>query len=381
MKSRKEDSKKEIARKGLWTARILDRFIVTQMGGSFLFGVMVFSLLLVAGDLLFQIANLVIDKGVSLGVVLRLFVYKLPEVVVMTLPMASLLSALLTFGRLSSQSEIVALRAAGISFSRIVRPVLAASIFISLFAMLMNETLVPLSNRAADNIMRYEVARERPSLLREKVFLREESGGVLNRVIYISKLRQNLGTMEDVLVQEFKEGYMNRIISAKQGIWRDDEWWLEDGKTFEVQEDRSVKLLFSFARQKLPLLLGPAEVARTSQRPADMSALQLWGHISIMSKQGANLAPLWVLFHLKLAVPWACVILAVLGSTLGIGHQRSGAGMGVAMSVLIVFAYYVVMSFSRSFGEAGYIPPLFAAWAPNIIFMTLAVILARYADR
>lgn len=381
MRSGKKESKKKIARKGLWTARILDRFIVTQMGGSFLFGVMVFSLLLVAGDLLFQIANLVIDKGVSLGVVLRLFVYKLPEVVVMTLPMASLLSALLTFGRLSSQSEIVALRAAGISFSRIVRPVLAASIFISLFAMLLNETLVPLSNRAADNIMRYEVARERPSLLREKVFLREESGGVLNRVIYISKLRQNLGTMEDVLVQEFKEGYMNRIISAKQGIWRDDEWWLEDGKTFEVQEDRSVKLLFSFARQKLPLLLGPAEVARTSQRPADMSALQLWGHISIMSKQGANLAPLWVLFHLKLAVPWACVILAVLGSTLGIGHQRSGAGMGVAMSVLIVFAYYVVMSFSRSFGEGGYIPPLFAAWAPNIIFMTLAVILARYADR
>ena len=381
MRSGKKESKKKIARKGLWTARILDRFIVTQMGGSFLFGVMVFSLLLVAGDLLFQIANLVIDKGVSLGVVLRLFVYKLPEVVVMTLPMASLLSALLTFGRLSSQSEIVALRAAGISFSRIVRPVLAASIFISIFAMLLNETLVPLSNRAADNIMRYEVARERPSLLREKVFLREESGGVLNRVIYISKLRQNLGTMEDVLVQEFKEGYMNRIISAKQGIWRDDEWWLEDGKTFEVQEDRSVKLLYSFARQKLPLLLGPAEVARTSQRPADMSALQLWGHISIMSKQGANLAPLWVLFHLKLAVPWACVILAVLGSTLGIGHQRSGAGVGVAMSVLVVFAYYVVMSFSRSFGEAGFIPPLAAAWLPNVIFITFAGILARYADR
>ncbi len=381
MKSRKEDSKKKIARDGLWTAPILDRFIVSQMGGSFLFGVMVFSLLLVAGDLLFQIANLVIDKGVSLGVVLRLFVYKLPEVVVMTLPMASLLSALLTFGRLSSQSEIVALRAAGISFRRIVRPVLAASIFVSLFAMFLNETLVPLTNRAADNIMRYEVARERPSLLREKVFLREESGGVLNRVIYISKLRQNLGTMEDVLVQEFQDGYMNRIISAKQGIWRDDEWWLEEGKTFEVQEDRSVKLLFTFARQKLPLLLGPAEIARTSLRPADMSAFQLWGHIRVMSKQGANLAPLWVLFHLKLAVPWACVILAVLGSTLGIGHQRSGAGLGVAMSVLIVFAYYVVMSFSRSFGEGGYIPPLFAAWAPNIIFMTLAGILARYADR
>ncbi|MGB4210053.1 MAG: LptF/LptG family permease, partial [Thermovirgaceae bacterium] len=285
---------------------ILDRFIVTQMGNSFIFGVLVFSVLLVAGDLLFQIANLMIDKGVSLGVVARLFIYKLPEVVVMTLPMASLLSALLTFGRLSSQSEIVALRAAGISFRRIVRPVLAASVLVSLGAILLNETIVPLSNRAADNIMRYEIARERPTLLREKVFLRDEGDGELRRVIYISRLRQNLGTMEDIVVQEFEEGAMSRIVTASRGTWRGGEWWLEDGKTFEVLKDRTVKLLFTFVRQKLPLDLAPAEVAQTSQRPAEMSAFQLWRHISVMNKQGANLAPLRVLFHLKLAVPWAC---------------------------------------------------------------------------
>lgn len=363
------------------SVRTLDRFIVSQMGNSFLFGVMVFSLLLVAGDLMFQIANLVIEKGISLGVVIRLFVYKLPEVVVMTLPMASLLSALLTFGRLSSQSEIVALRAAGISFRRIVRPVFLASIIVSLGAMFLNETIVPLSNKAADNIMRYEVARERPTLLREQVFLRDESGGVLQRVIYISRLRQNLGTMEDIIIQEFDQGVMKRIVSAKRGTWKDGEWWLEEGKTFEVHEDRSVKLLFAFARQKLPLLLDPSEIARTSQKPAEMSAWQLWGHISVMNKQGADLAPLWVMFHLKLAVPWACVILAVLGASLGVGHQRSGAGIGLAMSVLVVFAYYVVMSFSRSFGEGGYLPPLLAAWFPNILFLAVAVLLAGLADR
>lgn len=370
-------------RKSHWgqPVRTLDRYLVSQMGNSFLFGVLVFSVLLVAGDLLFQIANLVIDKGISLGVVTRLFVYKLPEVVVMTLPMASLLSALLTFGRLSSQSEIVALRAAGISFGRIIRPVFVASVLVSLGAMLLNETIVPMSNKAAENIMRYEIAKERPTLLREQVFLRDESGGFLQRVIYISKLRQNLGTMEDILVQEFDQGSMNRIISAKRGTWGNGEWWLEDGKVFEVLEDRSVNLLFSFARQKLPLLLGPSDVARTFQRPADMSAWQLWGHISVMNKQGADLAPLRVLFHLKLAIPWACVILAVLGASLGVGPQRSGAGMGLAMSVLIVFAYYVVMSFSRSFGEGGYLPPVVAAWAPNIIFLVIAGLLVRSADR
>ncbi len=100
-----------------------------------------------------------------------------------------------------------------------------------------------------------------------------------------------------------------------------------------------------------------------------------------MSKQGADLAPLWVLFHLKIAVPWACVILAVLGASLGVGPQRSGAGVGLAMSVLIVFAYYVVMSFSRSFGEAGIIPPVAAAWLPNLIFLAVAGLLVRSADR
>ena len=306
---------------------ILDRFIVTQMANSFIFGVLVFSVLLVAGDLLFQIANLMIDKGVSLGVVARLFIYKLPEVVVMTLPMASLLSALLTFGRLSSQSEIVALRAAGISFRRIVKPVLAASVLVSLGAILLNETIVPLSNRAADNIMRYEIARERPTLLREKVFLRDEGDGELRRVIYISRLRQNLGTMEDIVVQEFEEGAMSRIVTASRGTWRGGEWWLEDGKTFEVLKDRTVKLLFTFVRQKLPLTWPAESPDIPGCRDERLPTLEAY-----QRHEQRPTSPLRVLF-LKRAVPWACVILAV--------SQRRWAGTtigaGLATSVLIVF--------------------------------------------
>jgi len=116
---------------------------------------------LVAGDLLFQAANLMIEQGVSLSVVTRLFVYRLPEVVAMTLPMASLLSSLLTFSRLSTNSELVALKAAGIPFHRILRPVFLASILVGIAALAGNETLVPFSNRAAENLMR-SCGRNRP---------------------------------------------------------------------------------------------------------------------------------------------------------------------------------------------------------------------------
>ncbi|MEA3507825.1 MAG: LptF/LptG family permease [Synergistota bacterium] len=360
---------------------LLDRYVICEMANPFLFGVMAFTVLLIAGDLLFQLANLIIEKNVSLGVVIRLFVYRIPEVVVMTLPMASLLAALLTFGRLSSQGEIVALKASGVAFQRVIRPVMFASVLVTVMAMLLNETLVPLSNKAADNIMRFEVARERPSMFKEQVFLRDETGTEgLRRIVYISRLDHADGLMDDVVVQEFKDGELYRIVTALRGKWISGQWWLEDGKTFEVAADRSVKLLFSFQKQRLPVLMSPSQVARSSKKPSEMSAWQLWEHIHLMKKQGANLQPLWVMFHLKLALPWACVILALLGAALGVRPQRTSSGVGLAVSVLIVFFYYVIMSFSRSFGEAGYLSPVLAAWLPNLLFFMIALTLGRRAN-
>ncbi|KUK42188.1 MAG: Permease YjgP/YjgQ family protein, partial [Thermovirga lienii] len=142
--------------------RTLDRYILSEVSGAFFFGIAAFAVLLVAGDLLFDIADLIVEKGVSAWAVAKLFAYKLPEVIVMTLPMASLLACLLTFSRLSSQSEIVALRASGVAFQRILVPILIAGTLVSMVALAFNETLVPLSNKAADNILRFEVAKEKP---------------------------------------------------------------------------------------------------------------------------------------------------------------------------------------------------------------------------
>ncbi|AER66287.1 permease YjgP/YjgQ family protein [Thermovirga lienii DSM 17291] len=360
--------------------RTLDRYILSEVSGAFFFGIAAFAVLLVAGDLLFDIADLIVEKGVSAWAVAKLFAYKLPEVIVMTLPMASLLACLLTFSRLSSQSEIVALRASGVAFQRILVPILIAGTLVSMVALAFNETLVPLSNKAADNILRFEVAKEKPTMLKEKVFLREESGGTLKRVVYIAKLRYNKGEMEDVLIQDFEKGILNRITNAKRGYWTKEGWVLRDGKVFEVKGGEKVQLLFSFDTQKMPVLFEPQKMVKVSRNPQEMSALELWEYIKLMKKQGSNLSPLWVLFHLKLALPWACVILALLGTTLGVRPHRSGHGTGLATSVFIVFLYYVLMSFFKSFGEAGHLSPLIAAWMPNLTFFAYAFRLALKAN-
>lgn len=359
---------------------LLDKYVLKELSSTFLFGVTAFTMVFVAGDLLFQAASLMIEKGISLVVVTRLFIYRLPEVVTLTLPMSSLLSSLLTFSRLSTNSELVALKAAGIPFHRILRPVFLASILVGIGALIGSETVVPFSNRAAENLLKFEVMREKPSMLKEKVFLREESGGVLHRVIYLNQLKAREGTMKDVIIQEFEGGRLSRISLADDGIWRDGEWWLLDGQVFEVTSQGTVNPLFRFERQRLQLGLTPGEVEKASRKPSEMSSAELLAQIALFQKEGQKLAPLKVMFHLRLAVPWASVVLAVLGASLGVRSNRAGPGIGFGLSVLIVFAYYVTMSFSRALGEAGYLTPIVSAWVPNTVFLLVGGFFARRAN-
>lgn len=361
--------------------RILDKFIAKELAGAFVFGVMAFTIILVAGDLLFDIANLIIEKGVSFWVVLRLFFYRLPSVITLTLPMACLLSALLTFGRLSGNSELVALKSSGVAFQRIVRPVLIVSFLVASFALIFNETVVPVTNLAADNLMKYEVAREKPSLLKEQVFLRDESGGRLNKVVYISSLQPAEGKMSDILIQEFQKGRLDRISTAKEGVWKDGDWLLLNGEVFEVDPKGAVKLLFRFEEQVIDLDLTPGEVASASRDPDDMGVFELYEYIQILKKQGADVKPLWVTLHMRLAIPWASVVLALVGAAFGVRPQRTGAGLGFGLSIIIVFAYYVVMSFCKALGQSGNLPPLMAAWIPNVTFLMFGGILARRGNQ
>lgn len=359
---------------------LLDRYVLKELSNTFFFGVTAFTMVFIAGDLLFEAASLLIEKKIPLGVVARLFLYRLPEVVSLTLPMASLLSSLLTFSRLSGNSEIVALKAAGVPFYRILRPVVLASVFIGLVTMTGAETVVPFANRAAENLMKYEVLKEKPAVFMAKVFLKEERGGVLNRVIYLNELRPENGTMKGVVIQEFEQGRLARISTAESGVWKEGEWWLDQGQAFEVTAGGKVLPLFRFQRQKLQLKLTPTQVGQASRKPQEMSSMELLGRIALLEKEGKDYAPLRVMFHLRLAVPWASVVLSILGASLGVRSSRAGPGIGFGLSVLVVFAYYVAMSFGRALAEAGILQPVLAAWMPNILFFLVGGWFAHRAN-
>ena len=362
---------------------ILDKLILNEIGKPFVFGILIFTMIFVSADLLFQAARLMIQRGISFWVVSRLFCYRIPEVIGLTLPMSALLATLLGFSKLSANSELIAIKSMGVSFGRILRPVVLSSILVSLATFMWTEFVTPVTSLAANNLMQYEILKNQSRLVKEKMFLREERGGALHRVFYVDKLNIKDAALEGIVVQEFgDDGRLLRISNAPSGSWIDGQWWIENGQIFDIDKEGNVKLLLQFEHQKLALNLSPEDLERSTRNPLDMSARELWlyiKHAGVM--EITNVPSLLVTFHYKLSIPWASFVLAILGAGLGgRTRARSGTGASFGLSVLIVFAYYLLMSLCRALGESGNMVPLISAWLPNITFFLVGIYFVRRAN-
>jgi lipopolysaccharide export system permease protein len=125
----------------------------------------------------------------------------------------------------------------------------------------------------------------------------------------------------------------------------------------------------------------PSDIGSETAEPDEMNLKELYLTIKNAERNGNDAHSLAMLFYLRIAVPWASVVLALVGATVGSRPQRSSSGMGLGLSVVIVFCYYVIMSLCKSLGEYNFIPGLVAAWIPNAVFLTIGMFLIRRANR
>ena len=118
---------------------ILDRYLIKELIGPFLFGIAAFTFILSGSTVLFALIGEAIRNNIPMGIILQLFLYKLPYMIVLSFPMSTLLATIIAFGRLSADSEILAFRAGGIAFSRLVTPIFLTGLFVSLLTIWFNE--------------------------------------------------------------------------------------------------------------------------------------------------------------------------------------------------------------------------------------------------
>lgn len=345
---------------------ILDKYIVKQLIGPFFFGFFLFVTIIAIDPLMYALQT-TINNNVSMLVVFRWFLNRLPQDMIFTFPMSVLLTTLMVFGRMSKDSETIALKAGGINFYRILIPVMMFALSVTGMSIVFNELVVPASNKRARNIKRYEIMKLVDPKATENSIMRTSDGAF----VYARKVYEKKGKMESVLLEYYdNKGFLNKRITASTAIWNGKMWTLNAVVKQDYSSDMTgIATPTTLPELEMPLIIEePSDFARQSKRPNEMSYAELKERIDTYERtKFMDTTVMRVELAKKTSLPFASFFFAIIGASFGLTNNRSGAFIGFGVSILIIFMYYVLMSIFTALGKSAYLSPMLAAWMQNVI--------------
>ncbi len=372
--------------------KLVDRLVIRDVLGPFLFGVAAFSSLVFAFSVLMKLTDWLM-KGMPFTVALELVLYALPSILFMTLPMSTLLGVLMGFGRLSGESEVVALFAGGISLYRIALPILGLGIAVSGCTMLLNEVIAPVANSRAAKLekMLFKQASVKGQSFTLQDALTE------SRIIVEGGLDEEKGILRDVTVIKFFNKRPALLVYASRAQWEGlydkskmYRWKLYDGYTQVIDpgDPHSVATTaFRDSRtREIVIQKTPAELAMFRNMKSDQMTFRelsrmveyLWAHPDRPWKEIRQFdVDRWN----KIAIPLTSLIFAVIAAPLGIRPQRSSSSMGFGLSILVILLYWILGRYTFALAIQGNVSPVFGAFAPSLVGMAAAVVLLRRAAK
>lgn len=361
--------------------RILDKYIVKELAGPFIFGVAAFSSIFIASSVLFRIAQYITKYGAPASSLIRLFIYSLPEIINYTFPMSMLLASLLSFGRLSASSEITAMKSGGIGFFRLAAPVFIVAFCVSIFSVVFAEKVVPASKLAYSNIIYYEIEKNTKPRAQDHIVIKSVSSGNIERLTYARRFDEGKGVLENVTIEEFDRDQLISVQKAEKAEWADGKWILKNGMVYELSKDEGVSRTMRFNEQILPLDTKPRDVSREQKKPDQMTIKELRQHIHVLKSQYLSTDKYAMEMYQRVTIPMASLVFAMIGTPLGLQPQRSSSSIGLGLSIIIIFIYYTIMTLTTALGQGGAIPPLLAAWAPNLVGIAVGIWLMKKMSR
>ena len=344
--------------------KVLDKYILKQSVVNFSFGVVLFVILVSAGDLLFRLARLWLQEGFSLIEVIKIFFLSLPSLLIYILPVSVLLSVLLTVGRMSGDSEIIALRAGGVSFRRVMVPFLLFSLWVCAGTILVQEVCLPW---ASEELKKMGERVSGQSLIPEETFFRDDSEPGIERIFYVKTVDQEKSLLLGVVVQEYDGEGLRRIINAQEAFNQGGKWVFREGIIYEVGQKGQIERVVRFEKEEVSTTQSIEEIQKTQKSPQEMSFLELKNFIEGEKGRGRKTEKLELILWQKTAFPFASLIFVLIGVSLGIASPRSGRALGIGLSILIVFAYYVIFSLGTTLAEGGGLSPFWGSWMANIV--------------
>lgn len=350
----------------------LSLYFLRQFIPSFAFGSAIFLFVLMM-DKLFDIIDLLFNRGVGLGLVLKLFSLFIPIVLPLTFPMALLLACLVTFGRLSEENELSAVRATGIPLHKVLWGPPLLGLFLSLAMVPFNTHTAPWANRAfralyekiasSDPLINIE-SRRFFSIKNVKIYAEEvdKKNNLLKNVFLFQTLPDNRPA-ERIYAQQGKIDSTSEAIVLR----------FTSGQLQRYDADEPTRLLHTqFNTYTLSLPMKKDESGK-STRFRNISSPDLKNQIKDLKKRGLPVSPLEAEYSLRFAMAFAPLSLVLLGVPLAAALKRGGRGFSMGVAIVVIFVYYTLLIFGLTLAEKGSLPSHPALWMANAVSLAFGV--------
>jgi lipopolysaccharide export system permease protein len=355
-----------------------DRYLLKQLLFPFilaLIGFVIFGLLLLIG----QISKLFVSRAIQPQALFLLMLYQIPYFLIWAFPIAYLFAILMSMGRMGHDNELVAMQSAGISPRRLLVPIIAIGILLSVADFAISETIAVRANKAFLTLYTeqyFGTGGLAPRIQNNAIFK-----GTDNKFFYVREQDSLTGHLQDVLIFDSSPlvpdelaSPVPRVWTAATAEWTDSEWILYDGEI--IAFGQSGKYFSNFVKISHSIGGTIRELSNSYATPRQMSMSELKTQMEFLENSGRQIQSLKVEYHLKLAIPLGCLVFALLGGPLSLMIGPRGRSFALIATVALVLAYQAVLFLSAFLlGNRGDLPPILAAWIPNMFFAALGIIL------
>ncbi|HDL17515.1 MAG TPA: YjgP/YjgQ family permease [Bacteroidetes bacterium] len=355
----------------------LDIYISKKFLFTLLFALITFTVFFIIIDMV-EYLDKFIDQQVPKNIIADYYLYYIPYMVVLIMPIAILLASLFSVGQLARYNELTAMQTSGISLYRIAFPLILIGFIISLAMFYFGEYVVPEAARK-----KFAIKRQYLDRVPRQITGKQNNISVLqseNERTNIAYFDVETNIAHDVTEQKYASGRLLTRLDAKRMIWRDGKWILQDGISRDFSNNREVVKQFS-EKELTNFPFDLADLKKAQKQPDEMNSKELKKFIGQIIHNGADPQKWLVDLNLKYAFPFTNFIIILFGIPLASLQKRSGAALGFGISLAICFIFFGMVKTLQAFGHNGLLNPVVSAWGSNLFFGTIGILLMVKAKK
>jgi lipopolysaccharide export system permease protein len=332
-----------------------------------------------------DITDIIVNNKVGVGPVGLMLVYTMPYFLQYIIPMSVMMAVLMAFLRMSSDNEIMALKAGGVSLYRLLTPVLTFSLLGTLIAGYMTLIGVPSGAERFKSLLIKVATSNLNVSLKERTF----NDSFKNIMLYVNRIDPRSGQLHNVLIEDSRTKGVNNTVVARSGtLFGEPEKMiyhlrLFDGTINQMDMQNRSSNTVKFDTYDIRLNLKDILATRTpmSKRPDEMTLTDLRSYLQKIKGKDAEYYSALLKYYKKFSIPVACLAMGLLAMPLGIQNRRSKKAFGIGLGLVFFLLYYMLLSLGTAFGENGSYPPVIGMWMPNLILGGFGIFLLVQSAR